>query len=223
MVFCFPPPLSYWQRVFYIQSVLGKQKAELFLADGMTADKFKRLGLDRSFMPMGLDELLGVDYDIPTINIQSFTAKDSEVQRLAFDFASGRGNIAEATLMAILQEYYQSKARRFTKDEVMSSKPLGDFIFIDGDMRGQSVDFMFTTKDNQQFNIDKMNEHFLNKNGELSNANKKSIAEHLLKDVALIPLDLTNLTAENKIALLLYISSLSQDERQRFVLIENDK
>ena len=27
----------------------------------MTADKFKRLGLDRSFMPMGLDELVGAE------------------------------------------------------------------------------------------------------------------------------------------------------------------
>ncbi|WII95981.1 minor capsid protein [Moraxella haemolytica] len=45
----------------YIQSVLGKRNAEIFLSDGMSADKFKRLGFDRVFMPMGLDELLNLE------------------------------------------------------------------------------------------------------------------------------------------------------------------
>lgn len=31
----------------YIQSVLGKRNTEIFLSDGMSADKFKRLGFDR--------------------------------------------------------------------------------------------------------------------------------------------------------------------------------
>lgn len=42
----------------YIQSVLGKKKAQTFLSDGMTADKFKQLGLDRSFEPLPLNEIL---------------------------------------------------------------------------------------------------------------------------------------------------------------------
>ena len=33
----------------YIQSVLGKRNTEIFLSDGMSADKFKRLGFDRVF------------------------------------------------------------------------------------------------------------------------------------------------------------------------------
>ncbi|WP_432481662.1 minor capsid protein [Moraxella sp. ZY200743] len=45
----------------YIQSVLGKRNTEIFLSDGMSADKFKRLGFDRVFMPMGLDELLNLE------------------------------------------------------------------------------------------------------------------------------------------------------------------
>lgn len=45
----------------YIQSVLGKRNTEIFLSDGMSADKFKQLGLDRVFMPMGLDELLNLE------------------------------------------------------------------------------------------------------------------------------------------------------------------
>lgn len=46
----------------YIQSVLGKKKAQTFLSDGMTADKFKQLGLDKVFMPLALDELLDMEY-----------------------------------------------------------------------------------------------------------------------------------------------------------------
>ncbi|WP_323842596.1 MULTISPECIES: phage minor head protein [unclassified Moraxella] len=45
----------------YIQSVLGKKKAQTFLSDGMTADKFKQLGLDRSFEPLTLDEMVIVE------------------------------------------------------------------------------------------------------------------------------------------------------------------
>ena len=42
----------------YIQSVLGKKKTELFLADDMTADKFRQLNLDKSFEPLSLNEMV---------------------------------------------------------------------------------------------------------------------------------------------------------------------
>ena len=41
----------------YIQSVLGKKKTELFLADDMTADKFRQLNLDKSFEPLSLEQM----------------------------------------------------------------------------------------------------------------------------------------------------------------------
>lgn len=45
------------QPISDIQSVIGKKKAKLFLSDTMTADKFRELGLDKTFMPISLDEL----------------------------------------------------------------------------------------------------------------------------------------------------------------------
>lgn len=42
----------------FIEQVLGKKQAQLFLSDGMTVEKFKQLHLDRVFTPMRLDELM---------------------------------------------------------------------------------------------------------------------------------------------------------------------
>lgn len=46
----------------FVESILGKKNANIFLADNMTAERFKRLGLDKVFMPLALDELLDMEY-----------------------------------------------------------------------------------------------------------------------------------------------------------------
>lgn len=154
-----------------------------------------------------------------TVSFSGLVVDDKEVERLSFDPATNSHNISEAILMVFLQKHYNSTARRYSKNEVISSQKLGDFVFVDGIMANKAVDFMFTTKDGSDFNIEKMNKHFLDKNGNLSKANKKSIQEHLSKDVAIIPLDLTKLTKVNKMALLDYIETLPN--KSRFLLIEN--
>lgn len=144
-----------------IQQVLGKKKSELFLSDGMTAEKFKQLQFDRIFLPMSLKELIKAEnvtsiakpsYQI--VSLQNLRPRQSEVVRLQHEPIK-RGEKpktprpAEAELADLLQQYFGIYLVRYD-DRYHKSSPIGnppDFAQKDNDLpvkNWQTLDMMFT-------------------------------------------------------------------------------
>lgn len=200
----------------YIQSVLGKKKAQTFLSDGMTADKFKQLGLDRSFMPMGLDELIGVEHSIKTVDFTGLKVDAKEVRRLLVDLLDNKPKSNEAMAVAEYQAYFGVTLTRPKPEYDKQGKPKAGFDYWVDDK--QKLDFMFTMHGVNAFKLEKFNQYFAHTDDAWSNQ-KAEIMRHLDK-ADIVPLDLRYLTDENRVKLIDFVLSLTKEQQKQIVLIE---
>lgn len=206
------------QDMAYIQSVLGKKKAELFMSDGMTVEKFKLLGLDRSFMPMGLDELVKIEsmktLVAKTVDFSGVKVNQAEVKRLLVDLLDGKPKLNEAYTAAEYQAYFGVTLSRPKPEHDEQGRPKAGFDFwIDGKER---LDFMYTMYGVKQDKVDKFNLFF--------NIEKEKIKiQYHLDKADIIPLDVRYLSHENRSKLLEYVLSLPKEQQRKIILIEGEK
>ncbi|MDO4441124.1 MAG: hypothetical protein Q4B81_02965 [Moraxella sp.] len=182
----------------------------------MSADKFKRLGFDRVFMPMGLDEFVGVERNIKTVDFTGLTVDDKEVKCLLMDLLDNKPKLSEAMAVTEYQAYFGVKLTRPKPEYDEQGKPKAGFDYwVDGNKK---LDFMYTMHGVNAFKLEKFNQYFAHTDDAWGNQ-KAEIMRHLDK-ADIIPLDLRYLTDENRVKLIDFVLSLTKEQQKQIVLIE---
>ena len=135
--------------------------------------------------------------------------KTNDFSKLTIDPHAGKIKLAEGYAAVDLQKLLGGKVKRI--DDVNSQ---ADFIFISGKNKGKTVDFMFTTANGTQKEIDGMNK-FFNNNWD---RNIEQLHDHINK-ADLIPLDFRKLNSANQERLENYINTLSESERSKLIIM----
>lgn len=214
-----------------VAKVLGKQKAEIFLADGMTVDKFKQLGLDKTFMPMGLDELIGVEKRKPayqSIHLGGLKPRHSEVIRLQNE-PTKHGEKpktprpAEAQLADLLQQYFGIYLVRYD-DRYHKASPTGnppDFATKDNELpikEWQTLDVMYAIDDDVDI---KAYLHSITKSDKAWERQKENIINHIEKS-DIVPLDLRKFDKQRLEKIIGFVLSLDEEQQNKILIIKGD-
>ncbi|WP_323842900.1 hypothetical protein [Moraxella sp. Pampa] len=214
----------------YIQSVLGKKKAQTFLSDGMTADKFKQLGLDRSFEPLTLDEMVIAERttqkpSYQTVSFGNLQPRQSEVIRLQNEPVK-RGEKpktprpAEAELADLLQQYFGIYLVRYD-DRYHKANPTGnppDFAKKDNDLpvkEWQTLDMMYAIGSDVDI---KAYLHSITKSEKAWERQKANIIGHIEKS-DIVPLDVRKFDKERLEKVMGFVLSLSQEQQKKILII----
>lgn len=99
-------------------------------------------------------------------------------------------------------------------ERIKDNDNLADFVFTSGPNKGKTVDFMFTTANGTEKEINAMNQ-FFNKNWD---NNIKVLHTHLDK-ADIVPLDFRKLTLENQQRLERYINTLSKSQQSKIYIM----
>lgn len=214
----------------YIQSVLGKKKAQTFLSDGMTADKFKQLGLDRSFEPLTLDEMVIAERttqkpSYQTVSFGNLQPRQSEVIRLQNEPVK-RGEkpktprVAEAELADLLQQYFGIYLVRYD-DRYHKANPTGnppDFAKKDNHLpvkEWQTLDMMYAIGSDVDI---KAYLHSITKSEKAWERQKANIIGHIEKS-DIVPLDVRKFDKERLEKVMGFVLSLSQEQQKKILII----
>ncbi|NUF50705.1 hypothetical protein [Gilliamella sp. ESL0250] len=125
--------------------------------------------------------------------------------KLTVDPHAGKVKLAEGAAAIELEKLLGGKVER-----IKDKDSLADFIFTSGPNKGKTVDFMFTTSNGTEREINAMNK-FFNNNWD---RNIKKLHEHLDK-ADIVPLDFRKLTSDNRTRLENYIKTLPEYHRSK--------
>ncbi|WP_392551378.1 VENN motif pre-toxin domain-containing protein [Orbus wheelerorum] len=138
------------------------------------------------------------------------TTKESEtiksevdrVGKLTVDPHAGKVKLAEGSAATDLEKLLGGKVER-----IKDKDNLADFVFTSGPNKGKTVDFMFTTANGTEKEINAMNQ-FFNNNWD----NNIEVLHTHLDKADIVPLDFRKLTLENQQRLESYINTLSKSQ-----------
>lgn len=150
------------------------------------------------------------------VDFSNIKADSQEVERLLVDLLDNKPKLSEAMAGAEYQAYFGVKLTRPKPEHNADGTPKAGFDYWVDDT--QKLDFMFTMHGYPQRKIDNLNKFFAH-NDEAWNAKKDDIIKHLNK-ADIVPLDLRYLTDENRSKIIDFVLSLSQEQRQKIILIQ---
>lgn len=153
------------------------------------------------------------------VDFSKTNVDEAEVERLLFDSAKKKADMAEARNAVQFESYYQVKLNRFAQkfDDKGNPIPSPDFYVVGAD---QSIDFLFATYRLSEFKKHKLNEYFADTEDRWYEK-KQTIQEHLDK-ADIVPIDLRDLSLDNRSLLIGYVLSLPIEQQQQIILIMGD-
>lgn len=140
---------------------------------------------------------------------RSIKSEIDRVDKLTVDPHAGKVKLAEGSAAADLEKLLGGKVERINDKD-----SLADFVFTSGPNKGKTVDFMFTTANGTEKEINAMNQFFNNN----WNKNVEKLHEHLDK-ADIVPLDFRKLTLENQQKFENYIKTLSKSEQSKIYIM----
>ena len=158
-------------------------------------------------------------YTMPSLNQVSYAglkADAAEVKRLLVDPLDKQPKISEAIAAVLWQAAYKIELKRYAGPSITPP----DFIVTSegGVIASQStIDFMYTMDGIPDYKLQKFNEYFAN-TPQAWAAQKINIQKHIAK-ADVVPLDLRQLNALNRLKLLNYVLSLPKEQSDKIVFI----